>query len=675
MQQQSNRTKSSPGPHVTEGVSLLRAMLAMFAMVVALFVGFELAEHFWLVGAEPELLARLHRMRGVAAALITTGIAAWVFAREGPRLLAAGPFPGDVAAERRIDPEQKRRHYARWFILMRWVAIVIATIGVIVAVDVAHLLPDTVGPSLILIIALLALQNLAYTLVLRYIGAGTGLLAAQVYGDVFVLILLLHFSGGIENPLTPLLLLHVIIAGIVLGRRHSYGVAAVSSILFALLGWAEATGVVPHYTLKLYPHFQINGILMHAAHDPLYVASRATLQALILLLVAYFTTTLAERIRQDERQLERLADRALTQAQTLERALDTSGTALCLCDRELQPYWSNARWLEWLRDAPELSCTMRARHSPALWTLQDGTVRTEEVHVKGSSPEEDRYFHLTVAPLRDRSGQVSDVATMVRDVTQQHAAQQRMLRAERLAAVGELAGQVAHEVNNPIAIISAKARLLLRDGGGDQPQRTVQEITKIADLSDRVARIAQGLLSYCRPSPGARTALDASVPLRRAAAYIDARAAEAGVVIEYDVAQPLSPVSANAAELEQVFLNLLLNALDAMPGGGTLRIAARSDAEMRGAADGQSAGAERQVAITIADTGCGIPAELLPRVFEPFLTTKGGNGSGLGLSICQGLLRSHGGDIRIASEPGRGTVASVMLPVLQRVPREVPVHA
>lgn len=669
MQSQSKRTEPSPGPHVTEGVSLLRAMLAMFAIVLALFVGFELAEHLWLGGADDELPARLHRMRGAAAAVITAGIAAWVFAREGPRLLAAGPFPGDVASGRRIDPEQKRRHYALWFILMRWVAIVIAIIGVIVAVDVAHLLPDTVSPSLILIIALLALQNLAYTLVLRYIGAGSGLLVAQVYCDVLVLIALLHFSGGIENPLTPLLLLHVIIAGIVLGRRHSYGVAAVSSILFAVLGWAEATGVVPHYTLKLYPHVQINGILMHAAHDPLYVTSRVSLQALILLLVAYFTTTLAERIRQDERQLERLADRALTQAQTLERALDTSGTALCLCDRELEPYWSNARWLEWLKEAPELSCTMRARHSPALWTLQDGTVRTEDIHVAGSSPDEDRYFHVTVAPLRDRSGHVSDVATLVREVTQQHAAQQHMLRAERLAAVGELAGQVAHEVNNPVAIISAKARLLLRDGAGHHPERTVQEITKIADLADRVARIAQGLLSYCRPSPGARTALDVSIPLRRAAAYIDARAAEGGVGIEYIITQPLPHVNANGAELEQVFLNLLLNALDAMPHGGALRIAARCAATGDGTA-------QRQVDIAIADTGCGIPAELLPRVFEPFLTTKGGNGSGLGLSICQGLVSSHGGEIGIVSEPGRGTVVSVTLPALQRAPgEEVHVHA
>jgi signal transduction histidine kinase len=657
MQPKSNHPQgASSDQHGGEGVSLLLPMLVVFGVIVALFAGFELVEHFWLRDGDEALLTVLRRTRGILAAVVTVSVAGWVFTREGPRLLAAGPFPADaVRPDGRIDPEQKRRHYARWFILMRWVAVVVAMLGVFVAVDIAHLLPASVGPSLGAIIALLALQNLAYTLVLRYMGADTRLLAAQVYGDVFVLILLLHFSGGIENPLTPLLLLHVIIAGIVLGRAHSYGVAVVSSVLFALLGWAEMTGALPHYTLKLYPHFQINGMLMHAAHDPVYVMSRAGLQSLILLLVAYFTTTLAERIRQDERQLEQLADRALAQSQTLERALDTSGTALCLCDRELQPYWSNTRWLEWLKQAPELSCTMRARHSPVLWTLQDGAVRNEDIRVAGETSAEDRYFHLTIAPLRDRDGRISDVATLVRDVTEQHAVQARVVRAERLAAVGELAGQVAHEVNNPIAIISAKARLLLRDGGAADPDRTRLEVTKIAELADRVARISQGLLSYCRPAPGARAMLDVSQSLRRALAYVESRVADAGVCVRDEIGADVPPVHANAAELEQVFLNLLLNALDAMPQGGTLAVATRAE---------RPAGrpAEAAVVISIADTGSGIADDLLHRVFEPFLTTKGGKGSGLGLSICQGLVRSHGGDIRITSDVGRGTVVEVWLP-------------
>jgi signal transduction histidine kinase len=187
---------------------------------------------------------------------------------------------------------------------------------------------------------------------------------------------------------------------------------------------------------------------------------------------------------------------------------------------------------------------------------------------------------------------------------------------------------------------------------------------KIAELSDRVARIAQGLLSYCRPAPGARQPLDVRLPARRALAYIDARARTAGVRIDDALPDELPSVRANAAELEQVFLNLFINALDAMPTGGTLSVAGRTD---RASAElqprGGSVTAGDIVILEVADTGSGLDASIRERVFEPFLTTKGGRGTGLGLSICQGLVRSHGGEIRIDNDPVRGARVTLLLPV------------
>jgi signal transduction histidine kinase len=543
-------------PYQAMGLPLLRPMLVVFALVIALFVAFEVVEWVWLRDVDPQLLRFLHRARGAAAALLAAGLASWVIAREGPPLLAAGPLPDENTAT--TSPEQKRLHYARWFILMRWIAIMVATVAVIGAVEVAELLPEQVGPALAMLIAWLTLLNLAYSVYLRQAGADTTFLATQVYMDIVVLILLLHFSGGIENPLTPVLLLHVIIAGIVLGRAHAYRVAVFSSVVFALLAYVECARLLPHYMLRLYPHFHVNGIIMHAAHDPLYAGSRVALQAVLLLLVAYFTTTLVERIREDERQLEAQAARAVVQAQSLEQAL-----------------------------------------------------------------------------------------------AEQHEAHARAMRAERLATVGELAGRVAHEVNNPIAIISAKARLMLRESAG-LPAKAAREVTKIAELSDRVARIAQGLLSYCRPAAGARTPLDPAVPARRTLALIEPRAQSLHVRVIDELPARVASVHANAAELEQVFLNLFLNALDAMPDGGELRVSAES----------VYAGDTQRLALVVADTGCGIPAEIHDRIFEPFLTTKGGHGTGLGLSICQGLVRSHGGDIEVASAPGAGTRVTITLPVL-----------
>jgi signal transduction histidine kinase len=654
------RREQRPPDGGPASVYLLRALGAAVAAVLLLFVGFEVVEHAWLAKSDPELVESLRRVRGAAAALLAGGVASWLILREGPPVLAAGVLPEDHADGRSVDEAQKRAHHARWFILMRWIAVAVATLTVFVAVEIAELLPRHVGPSLGALIVLLTVLNLGYAVFLRHGGAPPGFLAVQVYGDLIVLILLLHFSGGIENPLTPLLLLHVIIAGIVLGRAHAYLVASAASGLFGLLAWAESSGVVPHYTLTVFPHHHVDGMVLHAAHDPLYASSRVLLQAVVLFLVAYFTTTLMRRIRQDEDELHALAARARSQAQMLERALETTGTALCLCDAELRPYWSNDRWTDWESSAPELSCGTRATGSPARATLADGSVRTREVRTEGkdggSHAGAVRVFEVTTAPLRDAAGDIGHVVTLARDVTSQREAEARSRRAERLAGVGELAGQVAHEVNNPTAIIGAKARLLLREGREPLPPHARDEIGKIADLADRIARIAQGLLSYCRPAPGARQPLDPAVPVRRALAYVETRAAGAGVRI-IDELPPLPAVTANAAELEQVFLNLFLNALDAMPGGGTLRVGAAGTAAASAAAGGGDC-----VAITVADTGTGIDPAVRDRVFEPFLTTKKGSGSGLGLSICQGLVRSHGGEISLHGGPAGGTCVTVALP-------------
>jgi signal transduction histidine kinase len=662
-----------PRPGEAASVSLLRALLAAFAAVVLLFVVYEVVERIWLTAVDLELLHALRRARGAAAALVAVGVAFWLIFREGPPVIAAGVLPGEETLGGALDKAEKQFHYARWFIVMRWIAVAVATIAIFLTVGVAELLPQHVGPSLGVLIVLLTILNLGYAIWLRHCGAQTALLIVQVYADVVVLILLLHFSGGIENPMTSLLLLHVIIAGIVLGRTQAYLVATVASVLFGAMAWAEAVGLLPHYTLTVFPHHHVDGMTLHAAHDLLYVASRVALQVIVLLLVAYFTTTLVERIRQDESAMEALASSARAQAQMLERALDTTGTALCLCDRDLRPYWSNARWTEWQSAAPELCCGVHASGSAALATLEDGVVRRAEIRIGALTPVDARVFDVTTAPLRERDGAISHVVTLARDVTEQHAAQTRAARAERLAGVGELAGQVAHEVNNPIAIISAKARLLLRDGRHQLPLRAGEEVGKIAELADRVARIAQGLLSYCRPAPGVRQPLDARLPVRRALAYIESRAHAASVDIVDTMPEQLPAVQANAAELEQVFLNVFLNALDAMPNGGTLAVCARevsvsaaaAVAATRATAEGGCAADPLcgAVVIEVTDTGTGIDPSLRERVFEPFLTTKGGNGTGLGLSICQGIIRSHGGDISLDSEPGHGTGVSISLPV------------
>ncbi len=353
----------------------------------------------------------------------------------------------------------------------------------------------------------------------------------------------------------------------------------------------------------------------------------------------------------------------------LEAIVEGVGAGLCLVGHDRQILWTNRKMVEWAgahnglvgqpcykacwgRDGPCEDCPVDA----ALVSGRES--HAERTHVRSDSRE--RRFHIVAWPIRDASGTVVQSLELIEDVTEQTQLQAQVQQAAKLAAVGELAGGVAHEVNNPIAIISAKARLLLSDHRNEMSEKTAQELAKIVELADRVARIAQGLLSYCRPSSAMRAPLDIRLPIRKAVAMVEQRARANRVRIEERLPDPVPLIRANADEMEQVFLNLFLNALDATSSKGSLSISTLCEGVRL--LDGRPC-----VAVAVEDTGAGIPTNLRERIFEPFFSTKGvGRGTGLGLSICLGLVRSHGGEIGVDSEAGRGARFTVKLPIETR---------
>jgi len=603
-------------------------------------------------------------LAGMAAA-----IAGWMILKSSPGFPAAprgeeawAPRPAAAANDEAVS-------YARWFIAMRWIAAVLAGVLVLISVQLLQWLPAAVWWPLVATLGVLAGSNVLYTLWLRRSRTAARLLVAQGYADLVLLATLLHFSGGIENPLSMVMIFHVIIGGILLRRRHCYAIAVVGSGLFALLGWAEWSDTIGHTTLQLFPHFAQAGVTFHPAHHGAYVASRAVLQAVVLLLTAYFVTMLAEHVRENRRRLRLMMERAMANRQLLERALETTGTGLRVLNRDLRPLWSNSRWTEWFggetgETGPDAAAADRA-DAPARQCLQDGRARvTELVREQTSDPSRPpppgaapRTFQITTAPLVDAEGTLSQVVELAQEVTEQKKIQARMVQAGKLAAVGELAGEIAHEVNNPAAIISGKTSLLLADYRAELPPKVAEELAKIAQLAKRIAGIARGLLTYCRPSAATRIRLDLRIPMRKALAAIEEPARRGSVRIDDQLPENLPAVKANPPELEQLFLNLLANAIDAMPKGGWLTISARPEPALL--PEGHAA-----VAVEVADTGCGIAPELLGRIFEPFFTTKkDSGGTGLGLSICQGVVRNHGGEITVESRLWQGTRVTVKLPV------------
>jgi signal transduction histidine kinase len=240
---------------------------------------------------------------------------------------------------------------------------------------------------------------------------------------------------------------------------------------------------------------------------------------------------------------------------------------------------------------------------------------------------------------------------MAEDIERLHALNEHLVRAEKLAAAGALAAGVAHEVNNPLASISSLIQMLQSRPLGEENEAETREMLRLVSTQiTRISQVLRDMLDFARQRPPARAPLDLARVVEsslRLAAF-DKGFKRLRVTTDLDGRTP--QVSADPDQLQQVFLNLLLNARDAMPEGGDLRVHLGFDE------------AANEVFVEVADEGHGIPADVLPHVFDPFFTTKRA-GAGLGLAVCYGIVTAHGGRVAVESGGGlRGTVVRVALP-------------
>ena len=254
---------------------------------------------------------------------------------------------------------------------------------------------------------------------------------------------------------------------------------------------------------------------------------------------------------------------------------------------------------------------------------------------------------LLAASFNEMSRKMAD------DIERLRALNEQLIRTEKLAAAGTLAAGVAHEVNNPLASISSLIQILQTRTGEHAPDAETREMLRLISTQiDRITQVLREMMDFARARLPARAPLDIRHTLEAGIrlASFDKAFKRLRIVTDWDDAAPL--VSADADQLQQVFLNLLLNARDAMPGGGELSIGTRYHA---------GAG---ELAVEIADTGSGIAPEHRAHIFDPFFTTKSaGTGTGLGLSVCYGIVTAHGGRIEVVPNNGRGTRVRIMLPV------------
>jgi two-component system NtrC family sensor kinase len=233
------------------------------------------------------------------------------------------------------------------------------------------------------------------------------------------------------------------------------------------------------------------------------------------------------------------------------------------------------------------------------------------------------------------------------DITEKVELEGQLLQAEKLSSIGLLAAGIAHEVNTPIAGISSYTQMLLRDTPESDRRKRILE--KIEKQTFRAAEIVNGLLNFSRLSGSEFNDLNINQLIDDSLALLNHQLLSNQIRVDPKYDNSLPPVYGNAGKLQQVFINLFLNAKDAMPSGGELAI--------------NTAMAESMVVVDISDTGTGISEENIKRIFDPFFTTKNiGRGTGLGLAVTYGIIQEHGGRIFVDSDSGKGTHFRVKLP-------------
>jgi hypothetical protein len=358
------------------------------------------------------------------------------------------------------------------------------------------------------------------------------------------------------------------------------------------------------------------------------------------------------------RQLRTKADELERMRQFSENILESLNDGLAVLDR-------NGRVVRWNRQMEEL---YGVRHEEAVGLALDavfepGIVRMIRGATGGAAEGTAHYripmstrhdpprrllVNLGATPLRDSHADVVGSIVIVEDISTRVQLEEQLQISEKMASIGLLAAGVAHEVNTPLTGISSFTQMLLENAPPDDPSTQVLE--KIERQTFRAAKIVNGLLNLARPAQVDSGPCDINAVVNDVLSLLEHQFRTGSIQVRKELADVAPVVQGIEHKLQQVFLNLFLNARDAMPKGGWLTIVTR--------ADGANASVE------VGDTGSGIPADQLSRIYDPFFTTKEiGKGTGLGLSITYGIVQEHGGTIACDSTPGQGTRFSLSLPL------------
>jgi two-component system sensor histidine kinase PilS (NtrC family) len=540
--------------------------------------------------------------------------------------------------------EQGRQEALRTVTYLMLVRTALATVLMMSVVILALTLgsPDTLsGPFGRFVFALLAttyVATLAYALGLGRIQDPVRFADIQIGVDLVLVTLLIHATGGAQSGYTFLYLVDVVAVSLLPKRFSPGNVAAASALLFvgiSLLGYLRILPPITGQTVFPWD-LTLEELVFRLV---VYLAGVVSVAALGMSLYAK-TREARERLAQNERIAGDLASLHQNTIRCLSAGLVTTtldGTMTSINDAACEilgigtPAPVGQR-LEGL--IPGMVAVMAEDLSLGRVIRQE----VEAAHANGSP----RCLAVAATPLSDHTGRIVGRVIHFQDLTELRSMEGAVRRSERLAGIGRLAANIAHEIRNPLASISGSVEVLRKQPGTDAEARQLIDIA-VREV-DRVNELISGLLDYARPRTEDRQRLDLGEMVTEIAKVFEQerRSAEVRVVVD---AEPGVAIEGASGQLRQVLWNLLRNAVTAMPGGGRVRLAVSRRDRTNGASE---------AVLSVSDTGIGIPHEDLDHIFEPFFSRRA-DGTGLGLAITARIVEDHKGSIEVSSEVGKGT--------------------
>ena len=506
-------------------------------------------------------------------------------------------------------------------------------------------------------VAVAFFATVGYGLMLPHVRRQKRFAAINIATDIAIVSALVHFSGGRDSVFTFLYVLVAVYGATLFARAGALISAGLSALAYGAVlfagqrGWAVGmAGAEP----QAWP----------------VLATIWTVQAGAVLLVAALSSFLAAELGRTSEVLSRRTNDLHRLRDLHQRTVESLASGLLTSDLKgsVTSFNPEAERITGLAASAALGRDVEQVLPGICELAMDGVDRREAPHGRSRCRYRNRNgeeLHLGVATyvLKDAGGTPSGHVVIFQDVTDVVEMEGELRRSERLAAVGQLSASIAHEIRNPLAAISGAIQMLSRSSPAP-----ADESMRLMDIAvretDRLNHLITDFLHYARPGPCNPSPVLLEEVVREVVDLFDA-ACTAGMKVELAI-EPATGVCADPAQLRQLLWNLVLNAAEAMPDGGTLRISAATADETApqetfASRRNEGSGATGWTEIVVADEGVGIPPEALERIFDPFFTTKR-EGSGLGLATVYRIIEDHGGLVRLESSVGSGTTIRLWLP-------------